>query len=77
MNGYRAAVTQQILNNQVVFGNFKELVLAMWGDGVDLTNDKYTRADMGEICITANTYADVMLRHPQSFCVSADSGAQP
>ena len=76
VNGYRAAATQQILNNQVIFGNFKDLVLGMWGDGLDLTNDKYTRADMGEIQITANAYADVMLRHPQSFCVSADSGAQ-
>lgn len=76
VNGYRAAVTQQVLNNGVFFGNFKELVLGMWGDGVNLQNDQYTRADQGEIVITGNCYVDVMLRHPQSFCVSANSGAQ-
>jgi HK97 family phage major capsid protein len=76
VNGYRAAVTQQVLNNGVFCGNFKEVVLGMWGDGISLINDQFTRADQGEIVITGNAYADVTLRHPQSFCVSADSGAQ-
>jgi hypothetical protein len=76
VNQYRAATTNQILNNQVIFGNFKELILAMWTDGISVTNDIFTKADTGEVVITGIAFVDVLLRHAQSFCVSSDAGNQ-
>jgi len=76
VNDYRAVATNQIPGDQVIFGNFRDLVLAMFGQGIELITNPYTRADQAEVIINANCYADVLLRHPQSWCVSVDSGAQ-
>ena len=75
MNGYRAAATNQILNNLVFFGNWEDCIHALWG-GYDVIVDPYTQATDGTNRITVNTFGDVALRHAVSFCVSADSGAQ-
>jgi HK97 family phage major capsid protein len=75
MNQYRAAVTNQVLNNQVLFGNWVELVLGIFGNGIDLTYNPYSRAKEAVIELTALIYSDVLCRHPQSFIISADSGA--
>lgn len=75
VNGYRAAATNQISNNAVAFGNFDDVILAMWG-GLDVVVDPFSRATDGVIRITINTFIDVALRHSASFCWSDDSGAQ-
>ena len=75
-NGYRYASSNQILNNLVFFGNWADLVVGFFGRGIDIIVDPYTKASTGSIVITANAFLDVAVRHPQSFCVSGDSGAQ-
>jgi len=76
VNGYRAAVTNQLLNNMVAFGNWEDCIgPAMWG-GYDFIVNPYTLDTQGEVRVTCNTYGDVAVRHAQSFCWSADSGAQ-
>ena len=76
VNDYRATATNQVLNNGVIFGNWKELILGLFGSGIDLLVNPYSRDTDGMIRISANCYSDVAIRHPQSFAVSADSGAQ-
>jgi len=76
VNQYRAAVTNNVLNNQVFFGNWEELVIGIFGNGLDITPNPYTRAKEGVIEMTINTYADIALRHAQSFVISSDSGNQ-
>ena len=76
VNGYRAAATNQILNNGVVFGHFKDLVFGLWGAGTDWIVNPYSRDTEGKIRVTGNSYVDVALRHAQSFCWSADPGNQ-
>ena len=76
VNGYRAAATNQILNNLVFFGNFSDAYLGMWGDGFDIVIDPYKLAEQATIRIIVNTFGDVAVRHAPSFCVSDDSGAQ-
>jgi len=76
VNGYRAISSNQILNNAVVFGHFADLVFGCWGAGADFIVNPYSRDTEGKVRITGNTYVDVALRHAQSFCWSADSGAQ-
>jgi hypothetical protein len=75
MNGYRAAATNQIPNNQMLFGNFGDVIHALWG-GYDIIVNPYTLDTQAEVRITVNTFGDVAVRHPASFCVSSDSAAQ-
>jgi HK97 family phage major capsid protein len=75
VNAYRAASTNQIPGDRVVFGRWSELFCGQWG-GFDLVVDYWTKAKNAEIVLTANTWIDSALRHAQSFTVSSDSGAQ-
>ncbi len=75
INGYPAFDTNQILNNQMIFGNFNSLIMAMFG-GLDIVVDPYTLADKAEVKITINNFIDIALRHPQEFVVSADAANQ-
>jgi len=75
VNGYRSTSTNQIPNNQVLFGNWTDLIWGMWG-GFDLVVDIYTLAKKAQVQITVNTWVDSALRHPQSFVCSADAGNQ-
>ena len=75
MNGYRAGSTLQVPNNQLLFGVFSQAVLAMWG-GYDVVVNPYSLDTQAEVRITVNAFIDVAVRHPQSFCVSADAANQ-
>lgn len=75
INGYPAFDTNQIPNNQMVFGNFNSLIMGLFG-GIDVVVDPYTLADKAEVKITTNTFVDFACRHPQEFVVSSDSAAQ-
>lgn len=75
VNGYRAEVTEQLPTNRVIFGNWRDLVVADW-DGLDVTVDPYTNAEIGLTRVVVNTMTDCGVRHAESFCASSDSGAQ-
>lgn len=75
VNGYRACATVQVPSDKVVFGNWNDLILADWA-GVDVVVDPYSAKKTGQIEVTINLWTDVGVRHPVSFCVSTDSGAQ-
>lgn len=75
VNGYRAAVTNQIAGNAVYFGNWEDDIMAMWG-GYDVVVDPYTSATSATVNITVNSFVDNAVRHAASFSVSTDSGAQ-
>jgi HK97 family phage major capsid protein len=75
VNGYRAASTNQIPSDKLIFGRWSELFIGNWG-GWDLVFDVITRAKNAECVLTANTWIDGALRHAQSFTVSADAGSQ-
>jgi HK97 family phage major capsid protein len=75
VNGYRAAVTNSIPNDQVIFGNWKELIFAQFGS-FDVVVNPYSRDIDAMVRITVNCWVDIAIRHAASFTVSADSGAQ-
>lgn len=75
-NGYRAAVTNQVLNNLVFYGNWADCILAQFGQGVDLVVDPYTQATDATVRVTINSFIDVAIRHAASFCASEDAGNQ-
>ena len=67
VNGYRTEVTNQIAANDIVFGNFMDAIIGMWG-GLDMIVDPYTNSDRGRVNITSFQDVDFNLRHPESFC---------
>jgi HK97 family phage major capsid protein/HK97 family phage prohead protease len=75
MAGFPAFATNQVSStlgagseHGVVLANWAELIIGMWGGGVDILVDPYTDADRGRVRITTFCDLDIALRHPESFC---------
>lgn len=68
VNGYRAEVTNQIATGDLIFGNFADLIVGMWG-GLDMTVDPYTLSKSGGLRIVVFQDVDFALRRTESFCV--------
>ena len=75
VNSYGAYSTNQITDATVLFGNFEDCILGMWG-GMDVVIDPYTSAQTATVNVTINAFIDVAVRHAASFAWSTDSGAQ-
>jgi HK97 family phage major capsid protein len=81
VNGYRAAVSNQIKTNLTVgtattiascifFGNWNEVLIGAFNGGAtDLVVDPYTLAGNRIVRVLAHQFVDVGLRHPLSFAV--------
>ena len=66
VNGYRTEVSNAIAAGDVVFGNWEDMLLGMWG-GLDVTVDPYTHSDKGRIRITQFQDLDYAVRRGESF----------
>jgi HK97 family phage major capsid protein/HK97 family phage prohead protease len=66
VNGYRTEVSNALANGDVVFGNWQDVLLGMWG-GLDVTVDPYTHSDKGRIRITQFQDVDFTIRRAESF----------
>ncbi|OTG64346.1 phage major capsid protein [Acinetobacter sp. ANC 4470] len=67
VNGYRTEVTNQIEAGDVFFGNFADLIIAMWG-GLDITIDPYSLSSKGGLRIVGFQDVDFVLRNTESIC---------
>jgi HK97 family phage major capsid protein/HK97 family phage prohead protease len=67
VNGYECAVTNQVTTGDVFFGNWDDLLIAMWS-GLDLTVDPYALSTSGGVRVIAFQDLDFNLRHVESFC---------
>ena len=82
VNGYRAIASNQVPGNltkgsgtnlsAVVFGNFADLIIGMWG-GLDLITDPYTSSTTGTVRFVALQDVDVALRRLVSFAACMDA----
>lgn len=72
VNGYRPEVTNQIVNGDLFFGNFADLIVGMWG-GLDITVDPYSHSTKGRLRIVTMQDVDFILRHAASFCYGSDA----
>jgi HK97 family phage major capsid protein len=78
LNGYRAAITNNVPNNltkgtstticsSAIFGSdWSMAVVGLFG-APDVTVDPYTKADTGQVKITLNQFADMQVRQPAAF----------
>jgi HK97 family phage major capsid protein len=72
INAYSTAQVSSTLaggaEHGLVLGDFSQMIIGIWGGGVDILVDPYTDADRGRIRIVAHLDLDIALRHPESFC---------
>lgn len=81
MNGYRAAVTNQIPTNltkgdgedltALIFGDFSTVMFALWG-GLDILVDPYTHSTSGTLRITALLDATLKILQPEKLAFIGD-----
>ena len=67
INGYPVTVSNQLSNNDALFGDFSQLIMAMWS-GLDLTVDPYAGATAGTVRIIALQDVDFAVKQPGAFC---------
>lgn len=67
VNGYRTEVSNQVATNDVIFGNFSDLIIGFWS-GLDLTVDPYAGATSGTVRVIALQDVDIAVRNAVSFC---------
>lgn len=70
VNGYRAMVSNQVPAGKIIFGNFADLIIGMWG-ALDVTTDIYTGSTSGTVRVVALQDVDIAVRHAASFSVGA------
>jgi HK97 family phage major capsid protein len=71
MNGYPSFITEQVPAQHLIFGNWAEILIGMWG-GLDLFSDPYTLGDKGGLTVRGFQDIDVGVRHALSFSVATD-----
>ena len=57
----------------IIFGNFANLLIGLWGGGVEIETNPYQNFDTGEVGLRALVDLDVAVRNPESFCVMSDA----
>jgi HK97 family phage major capsid protein len=57
----------------ILFGNWNDVILASFGEGIDLVVDPFTNAPAGQTRIIANSYVDVGIRRAKSFAAMLDA----
>ncbi len=67
INGYPVTVSNQLTANDALFGDFSQLIMAMWS-GLDLTVDPYAGATAGTVRIIALQDVDFAVKQPGAFC---------
>ncbi len=81
MNGYKAAVTNQVPSNltkgagtnlsALILGVWDQLLIGVWG-GLDILVNPYTGSKSGKLEITVFHDCDIAVRHPESFAMIND-----
>lgn len=83
INGYNAFTSTNVPStltkgtssgncHAVVFGNWRELILAQWA-GVDIVVDPYSLSKNAKIQLVINAWYDVAVRHAASFSAMKDA----
>lgn len=69
LNGYKAFMTNQVPAGNIIFGNWADLLVGIFGPGLEIQVDPYSLGKSGGIRINAFLSCDVAARRANSFCV--------
>lgn len=70
LNDYPCVITNNLPTSGILFGNFNDLLIGIWGQ-VDVLPDTATLAKSGGIVLRCFLDANCAVRYPQSFCINA------
>jgi HK97 family phage major capsid protein len=84
MNGYPAAVSNQVPSNlekttagtnlsAILFGDWSSLMIGKWSGAMDLVINPHSESTKGNIIVSGFVDADVAVRHVQSFAAIIDA----
>jgi hypothetical protein len=77
IGGYRSFTTSNLSStNQVVFGRFSDLVIGIFGGGIELLSDPFRYAGAGQIRIVVSVLIDVNVLHGPALTCSLDAANQ-
>jgi HK97 family phage major capsid protein len=65
--------TATAICSAIIFGNFTDVILASFGEGVDVIVDPYTLATSSQTRVVVNSLCDVGIRRPESFAAMKDA----
>ena len=69
-NGYPIMVSTQLSAQRIIFGNFEDVLIGMWGV-LDVEPDKAAKAAAGGLVLRVFQDVDIGIRHSGSFCIDA------
>lgn len=58
--------------SQIICGDFTQMVIGQWGDGIEIEVNPYADFKAGKLGIRAMLFSDINLRHEQAFAGSSD-----
>lgn len=81
--GYRAITSNNVPANlskgsavktcsSMIFGSFSDLIIGMWGPGLEIMTNPYSRFGTGEVEMRVLLDCDVAVRRPESFAIMND-----
>lgn len=69
-NGYMVENSEALTAKRIIFGNFNDVIIGMWGV-LDIKPDEAAKAASGGLVLRVFQDADIAVRHPESFCINA------
>lgn len=69
MNGYNVAVSNQVPTGKILFGDFSQVVVPLWG-GYDVVIDPYSLSTKGQVRVSVFVAMDVILKQPAAFSIA-------
>jgi HK97 family phage major capsid protein len=73
VNGYEVIRSSQVAEDEYYFMDGSSLLVGVFGPGVEITVDPFSEANKGLVNITATVAMDIAVRHPESFCLGANT----
>lgn len=67
VDGTPLYATSNCLQNGFIVGDFSQLAIGIWANGVDILVDPYSLADKATVRIIANLYVDAKVIRPEAF----------
>lgn len=71
VNGYNHHRTNQVAVNTLLFGDFSQMIMGLWG-GLDIMIDPYEKADSGGIVIRAFQSVDIGVKYAEAFTATTN-----
>jgi HK97 family phage major capsid protein len=73
VNGRPAHESPSVNGEEVIFGDFSKTAVGLWGDGITVIVDPFTRAKQGELVLTATAFADTAVYNKKAFILISDA----